>query len=51
MRLWEPSTDVVAKSNMNSFMKFVDDHEGLGLDVFEKGSYFKLYQWSGIFSK
>ncbi|MEM2986095.1 MAG: AMP-binding protein, partial [Candidatus Caldarchaeum sp.] len=46
MLLWEPSADTIANSNMNSFMKFVDDHEGLGLDVFEKGSYFKLYQWS-----
>ncbi len=46
MLLWEPSADTIANSNMNSFMKFVDVHEGLGLDVFEKGSYFKLYQWS-----
>ncbi|MEM4495017.1 MAG: acetoacetate--CoA ligase [Candidatus Caldarchaeum sp.] len=46
MLLWSPSSDSVSQANMKSFIEFVDDREGLGVDAFEKGAYFKLYRWS-----
>lgn len=46
MLLWEPSTEVIEKSNMTRFIEYVDGEKGLGIDPLEKYAYFKLYNWS-----
>ncbi len=39
--LWQPSEDRISQSNMNRFIRFVNDRYGLNLS-----NYTELYQWS-----
>jgi acetoacetyl-CoA synthetase len=44
--LWTPSEEVIQKANITRYIEYVSKRFGLGLDILEKGVYFRLYRWS-----